>query len=176
MSDPLPYGLDRAESVRPPHLEQGLWLRRVFIAVLAVFVLLGLLDVFGQATTTSQASSSGAELRVTAPAALRGGLIYQVSIQITARRPLSSARLVMSPGWFSGLTTNAMVPQPSQQYSIAGETVFSLGSLNTGDRRTVHIYFQVNPTTVAWERPQKVVLEDGSSPVVEVDRSVNIYP
>jgi hypothetical protein len=176
MSDPLPYGLDRAESVRPPRLGYGIWLRRAFIAVVTVYVLLGLANVFGQATTTTDASSSGAELRVTAPAALRGGLIYQVSIQITARQSLKTARLIMSPGWFSGLTTNAMVPQPSQQHSIAGETVFSLGSLQPGDRRTVHIYFQVNPTTVAWERPQNVLLDDGTRRVAEIDRTVNIYP
>ncbi|HET7379850.1 MAG TPA: hypothetical protein VFJ24_07410 [Gaiellales bacterium] len=176
MSDPLPEGLDRVDSVEPPRRGQGVWLRRVFIAVLAMYVLLGLANVFGQVTTTSEASSSGADLRVTAPAALRGGLIYQVSIDITARQPIASARLVMSPGWFSGLTTNAMVPQPSQQYSIAGETVFTLGSLQPGDRRTVHIYFQVNPTTVAWERPQTVVLDDGTRRIAEVDRTVNIYP
>src|ERR1051325_2444386 len=115
MNGSFPDGMSRGESLNPPRRAQGVWARRVFITVVLAFLVLGLLNVFGQTTSTSEASSDAADLRVSAPDALRGGLLYQVEIQVTARRALSSPILSLSPGWFSGLTTNAEVPQPSTQ-------------------------------------------------------------
>jgi hypothetical protein len=56
--------------------EAGVWARRAFVVVLLLLVALALADVFGQAMTASEASSSRASLRVEAPSALRGGLLY----------------------------------------------------------------------------------------------------
>jgi hypothetical protein len=172
----FPDGMSRGESLHPPRREQGVWARRVFIAVLLAFLVLGLLNVFGQTTSTSDASSDAADLRVIAPSALRGGLLYQVEIEVTARQALASPTLSLSSGWFSGLTTNAEVPQPSTQSSSNGETIFTLEPMRPGDVRHVRIYFQVNPTTVAWNRGQDMTLLDGGTPLVTVHRSMDVYP
>jgi hypothetical protein len=154
----------------------GVWGRRAFVTVLAVLVALGLANVFGQAMTASEASSREATVRVEAPSALRGGLLYQVVIRVTARSALHEPELQLSNGWFSGLTTNAEVPQPSSQSSKLGGPSFSLGSMQPGDQRTVRIYFQVNPTTVAWRRSVDVELDDGATEVLTVHRSITVYP
>jgi hypothetical protein len=146
------------------------------MAVFAAFVLLGLLNVFGQAASTSRASTPAATLTVSSPETLRGGLLYQVSIDIVAKRDLAKAMLVMSPGWFSGLTTNAEVPQPSPQQSDGGRVEFALGALHAGDHRSIHVYFQVNPTTVAWRRAADVELDDGTTREAIVERSITVYP
>jgi hypothetical protein len=176
MSESFPHGLARGKSLNPPRQGQGVWVRRAFITIVLAFLALSLLNVFGQAATTSQGSSSSALLEVNAPASVRGGLIYQVSIEATARRVLANPQLVLSSGWFSGLTTNAEVPQPSTQSSAGGDAIFTLGRMQAGDVRHLRIYFQVNPTTVAWRRPQVVELRDGAATLATVQRSLTVYP
>lgn len=176
MSGSFPDGISPGESLNPPRRQQGVWARRVFIAVVVAFLVLGLLNVFGQTTSTTEASSHAADVRVNAPSAVRGGLLYQVDIQVTARQTLASPTLSLSSGWFSGLTTNAEVPQPSTQSSRNGETIFTLGPMRPGAVRHVRIYFQVNPTTVAWNRRQDVTLLDSGTPLVTVHRSLDVYP
>jgi hypothetical protein len=36
--------------------------------------------------------------------------------------------------------------------------------------------FQVNPTNIAWHRPQNVELFDGGAHLLTVKRSVTVYP
>jgi hypothetical protein len=141
-----------------------------------VLVLIGLLNVFGQTTTTSRASTARADLTVTAPAALRGGLMFQVVLEVVARGDLGDPRLVLSPGWFSGFTANSEVPQPTVQDSVNGRVIFGLGAMHAGDRKVLRIYFQVNPTTVAWKRTQDVELDEGTSRVAIVHRTTTVYP
>jgi hypothetical protein len=176
MSESFPDGMDRGESVNPPRRGQGVWARRGFVSLFLTFLVFALFNAFGQAASTSQASSSAALLRVSAPATVRGGLVYQVSIEVTARRSLANPQLVLSSGWFSGLTTNAEVPQPGTQSSDDGDTIFRLGAMGPGQVRHLRIYFQVNPTTIAWQRPQDLTLQDGGASLVAVHRSLTAYP
>jgi hypothetical protein len=171
----LPEGIE-PESRHPRSLRLGVWGRRVFVTVLGVIVALGLADVFGQNMSTSEASSSRATLVVDAPGALRSGLLYQVVFTVTARTAIQHPELQLSNGWFSGLTANAEVPQPSGQSSRLGGPAFALGAMQPGDRRTVRIYFQVNPTTVAWRRSVDAELDDGATRVLTVHRTMTVYP
>jgi hypothetical protein len=172
----LPEGIDGGNALRPPHRALARWWGRLVVGLLALICLLGLLNVFGQAMTTSRASGADGVLTVDAPASLRGGLLYQVVVRITAHQDIKNARLTFSAGWFSGVTTNAEVPQPSQQQSDDDHTVFTLGPVPAGRSRTVRISFQVNPTTVAWQRSQDVILADGDTVVATVRRTVNVLP
>src|SRR3954452_24596209 len=122
MSGSFPDGISPGESLNPPRRQQGVWARRVFIAVVVAFLVLGLLNVFGQTTSTTEASSHAADVRVNAPSAVCGGLLYQVEIQGRARQTGPRTTPPRSSGWFSGLTTNVEVPQPSTQSSRNGET------------------------------------------------------
>ena len=36
--------------------------------------------------------------------------------------------------------------------------------------------FQVNPTTVTWQRPQDVQLRDGSTVLATIHRTLTVYP
>jgi hypothetical protein len=62
------------------------WVPRAILAAFGVLVALALANVFGQSETVSSASSSAARVTVTAPSNLRGGLLYQVSIEVDALR------------------------------------------------------------------------------------------
>src|SRR5205085_12121931 len=122
------------------------------------------------------ASATAARLVIDAPAMLRGSLLYQVVVTVVAKRRLAAANVILSSGWFSGLTTNAEVPQPTPQDNVKGRTIFSLGAIRAGEYKNVHIYFQVNPTTIAWNRPQTVELYDGAARIAVVYRKVTVYP
>jgi hypothetical protein len=171
-----PSGIDLDEARNPSDRGRSTWLSRAFLSLLGLIVLLGLLNVFGQVTSASEASTAAASVRVIAPTDLRAGLLYQLSVTVTARRDLSNATLVLASGWFSGMSTNAEVPQPSSQTASGGDPVFSLGQMSRGDTQTIRFYFQVNPTTVAWRRDQSVELDDGPARLLVVHRTVTVYP
>jgi hypothetical protein len=87
-----PSGIDLADARNPSNRERSTWLSRAFLGLLGVIVLLGLLNVFGQVTSTSEASAAAASVRVIAPSDLRAGLLYQLSVTVTARRNLTTRR------------------------------------------------------------------------------------
>jgi hypothetical protein len=121
-------------------------------------------------------TTSAAGLEVTAPARLRGGLIYQARSTITARRGLHDARLVLDPGWFEQTTVNSIEPRPSEETTDGrGRPVFDLGPIQAGARHRRFVYFQVNPTNVG-HRSQTVELRDGDKLVARIDRSVTVFP
>jgi hypothetical protein len=160
---------------RPPAPRGGLIARLVLLIFLA-YVALGLANTFGQETTTSDARGPAAALHVVAPGTLRSGLLFQVLVQVRALRRVASGWLLFSPAWFSGLTTNAIAPQPSRQTDRHGWPAFALGEIGAGQSRTYRFYFQVNPTTIAWRRAEDVRLDDGSTPLVTVHRSISVFP
>ena len=72
---------------------------RVLLAVVvAVLPVLALLNVFGQRPTVSTARALPADLRVTSPARLRSGLIFQVRVEVVARRAHLDAPAHLLPG------------------------------------------------------------------------------
>jgi hypothetical protein len=172
---PLPDGIDADTGRGLARRRSSVWAPRIVLLALSAVVLIGLSNAFGQTTTTSRASTGRADLIVTAPAALRGGLIFQVVFEVVAKRDIGNARLLLSEGWFSGFSVNSVVPQPSAQDSVDGRVVFGLGPIHAGDHKTVRMYFQVNPTTVAWMRTQDVELDDGTSRVASVHRTTTVY-
>ena len=56
-----------------------------------------------------------------------------------------------------------------------GKIAFDLGHVRAGTKYVLFLHFQVNPTEVG-RRPQDVQLLDGERPLLELDRTVTIYP
>ncbi len=144
--------------------------------MLAIGVLLGLANTFGQRPSVSRADSSTAGLTVTAPADVRAGLMFQVRVEIVAHRQLANPALLFSPEWFESMSTNAIVPQPMTQTSVDGSPEFQLPPLDRGRRATYWFYFQVNPTNVGWQRSEVLTLLDNGVTVATIRRTITIYP
>jgi hypothetical protein len=153
----------------------GLWVRRVLLCCIAVLPLLALLNVFGQHPTTSSASSAVASANVTAPARLRSGLIFQVRVQVSARRAIKHLEIVFDKGWWESMSVNSIVPEPSEESSEEGKVALVYGNLPAGGQQVTWIYFQVNPTNAA-ERSENVEVRDGSTPLLHIHRSITIFP
>jgi hypothetical protein len=149
--------------------------RRALLALVAVLPVLALLNVFGQDPSTSAATSPAAHLSVTAPAALRGGLIFQVRVEISAHTDIAKPQIVMSPGWWQEMSVNSIEPQPSTESSNQGSVVLSYDKLQSGQSLVVWLYFQVNPTNVG-SRDEDIALYDGKTLLTRIERSVTVFP
>jgi hypothetical protein len=175
MANHLPDGLtlDRNRDLkgRSGHA----WYRRALLGVVAVLPVLALLNFFGQRPTTTSAHTPAADLVVTAPARLRSGLIFQVRVQVTAHRDIAMPQLVFDHGWWESMSENSLEPNPSNEGTQNGSVVLSYNKLPAGPTLIIWLYFQVNPTNVG-NRREDVQLEDGSTPIVGVHRSLTIFP
>jgi hypothetical protein len=175
MADRLPDGLTLKRNRDLQGRGGHVWYRRALLCLIAVLPVLALLNVFGQSPTTTSAHALAAELAVTAPARLRSGLIFQVRIQVTAHQNLAKPQLVFDRGWWNSMSENSVEPNPSSQTNLDGQIVFSYPRLTAGHTLTEWLYFQVNPTNVG-ERPEDITLDNGSTTIARVHRSLTIFP
>jgi hypothetical protein len=171
----LPEGLSREEDVELQHRGGQVWSRRAGLALLALVALLALLNLAGQRASTTTTAGPTAEFDVRAPAHLRGGLLYQARFTVLARKPIKNLHLVLSPGWFEGLTMNTMEPSAGQEGSRDGKPSFSYGSLDPGRRLVVWTEWQVNPTTVT-HRSLEADVYDGGARLAHIHRTLTVLP
>lgn len=155
---------------------RGIYFRRVILSALAVICLLGLLNVFGQATSTSNAAFGAGTLSVNAASKLRGGDLTSAVFTISATSSIRKAVLVLDPGWAEGMSINTIEPSPTSETSDNGRLVFTLGPISAGHSFKLFMQFQVNPTTVTWQRPQNVELLDGNTLLATIHRTLTVYP
>jgi hypothetical protein len=149
--------------------------RRALIVLLSLFLLAGLLNVFGQRPDTVHAASSAASLKLYAPSHVRGGLYYEARFTIDAHRELKNAMLVLDPGWAEGTTINTIEPSPLGEASRDGKLVLTLGHIRGGSTYILFMQLQVNPTNVG-RRSQDAALYDGGTSLARIDRTVTVFP
>ena len=169
----LPFGLERESHIDMQR--HAPWRRRAVVLVMAAFCVLALFNVFGQVAHVDHADAAGAALTVESPERLRGGDIFTSVITLTAHQPIQDARVVLTPGWFSGFTLNAAAPQSNQESSTQDGSILDYGQLDAGATMPIWISWQVNPTTVG-EKDQDVQIFDGPKEITAVHRSVYIFP
>lgn len=151
------------------------WVRRLFVALFAALAIAGLLNAFGQEASRSQATAGAAQLRVTAPARLRGGLFYQGRVEVRARRAIKSPRIALGPGWTEQMQINTIEPAADSESSRDDRLSLSYAGMRAGAKLTVWLQLEVNPTG-AGHRDQTVALYDGTTRLARVKRSVRVFP
>lgn len=171
----FPEGLERGRHVELDHRERQVVLRRALIALLAAVPVIALVNLVGQRSSATVAARPAATLTVRAPARLRGGLLYQVAFTVVAHRAISSLHLVLSPGWFDGLSLNTMEPAASNEGSRNGRVSLSYGTLDPGQKLVVFTEWQVNPTTIG-RRHLTVDVDDGGKLLARARRTLTIFP
>jgi len=153
-----------------------IWVRRAAITLIAVCAALGLANVFGQRPTTVRADVTAATMSLYAPTAVRGGLLWEARFHISAKRDLKNAILKLDPGWAEGMSMNTVAPSPVDEKSDNGRLSFSLGHIAAGHSFLLFLQFQVNPTNIAWHRPQNVELADGNQVIARIHRTITVFP
>jgi hypothetical protein len=149
--------------------------RLTLLFALGLFLLLGLLNVFGQRPQTDVVESDVARLELYSPKRLRSGLYYESRFHIDAHQEIESATLVLDPGWLEGMTLNTLEPSPIGQASRDGRIALDLGRIPAGQKHLFFLQFQVNPTNVG-HRAADVELHDGERPLLHLDRTVTVFP
>lgn len=171
----LPELIEREAHVELRRRRVEPWARRVFLLALVAVSALGLASVFGQEPDTKTARADAADLKLSAPAAVRGGLVYEVVVTVSAHRDLAAPELVFDPGWFEGLTINTVEPEPAEWAQRDGRNVLAYGRLAAGDRLEVHLQYQANPTALG-RRDQDLALADGGVELVQIDHRATVFP
>jgi hypothetical protein len=151
------------------------WVRRALIALFFAIALFALLNGVGQRASSVTARGPAAELVVHSPSRVRGGLLFQASVTVRARRTIDQPRLVLGSGWFDGLTINTIEPDPSEQANRNGRVALHYDRLPAGHVLRVFIEFQVNPTTVG-RKVQQLELDDGGEPLAKLERRLTVLP
>jgi hypothetical protein len=154
----------------------AIWVRRAVLAALTLLCVLALLNVFGQRPSTARAETPAATVSVYAPTALRGGDFMEARFHITAKQDLKKAILKLDPGWAEGMSVNTIEPSPLGEASDDGRLSFELGHIPARQSFILFMQFQVNPTNVAWHRPQNVELDDGNTVVARIHRTITVFP
>jgi hypothetical protein len=151
------------------------WVRRAFLALFSVVIVLGLLNVFGQRSDTSRAASPAVAMEVRGPTKVRGGLLFQERITVRAAQTLHQPRLVLGRGWADGLQINTIEPQPSSEASRGGRIVLSYDALGPGDVLVVYVDYQADPTHVG-NTDMGVELDEAARPVIRIPRTLTTFP
>jgi hypothetical protein len=151
------------------------WVRRGIIALIALVPALGLFNVFGQQSSTTEAATARASLTLEAPTRLRGGLLFEAHIIIRAQSDLPHAAIVLHPDWLNGMTLNTLEPSPVDETSQNGALRFGLGEIAAGQRFDLFLQYQVNPTSIG-ERKQWIDLVDGQTTIASIRRGLFIFP
>jgi hypothetical protein len=170
----VPEYLDAARNRDTP-TSAGVWVRRAILTLFVLFVLLGVVNLFGQHPVVSTADGSTARLEVSAPTALRGGLLFMALFDIRATATVHKPTLVLGPGWTDDITINTIEPSPLEENSRNRRLELTFPKLEAGDHLRVWMDFQVNPTAIG-RKNQDVLLRDGSTRVARVNRRVTVYP
>ena len=156
--------------------QYDIWVRRALLGLVVAVPVIALFNVFGQKPDTHLLVGPAASLKIYAPARLRGGLLYEARFHITARQDIKDAYLVLGTGWAEGMSINTIEPSPVSQASNSGRLSLELGHIGPGKSYIEYMQFQVNPTNVAWRRPQNVELDDGNRTLAVLHRTITVFP
>jgi hypothetical protein len=172
----VPTGLDHARHLALDGRGGHPTVRRLFLALLGVLVVVALAGLIGQRPTTSRASTAAATLTVESPATLRGGLLFTARYTVQAHRRIVHPTLVLAHGWFDDEAGTAYAPSPIASSSRDGQVRFVFPTLAAGHSATYWIAFQVVPTNVG-RHDEDVALEDGSgTQLAFVHRTLTVLP
>jgi hypothetical protein len=149
--------------------------RRVGLGTLGVIIVLALLNVFGQRSTTATAEGAAAGFSLDAPSSIRGGVIFEARFEIQAHDDIANPAIVLAPGWLNGTTLNSLEPAPTTERSGPDGLELDYPPQKAGDELTVWTQWQTNPTDVG-RRPAGVELRDGDRVLAHIDRTVTSFP
>ena len=156
-------------------MESRPWSRRILLALLAIPLVLGLFNIFGQRPSTKEGAVDAASLSVYAPTSVRGGLYYEARFHIVAHDELKEARLVLDSNWIEGITINTIEPSPLGAASRDGDLSYDLGHIPAGESYVFYVQEQVNPTNVG-RRLLTTELWDGETHLLTVKRRLRVWP
>jgi hypothetical protein len=74
------------------------------------------------------------------------------------------------------MTLNSLQPAPTDQRPVEGGSTFVFPQLDAGGTLTVWFEWSVNPTNVAWMRPETIRVNDGDQSLLTYRTTVTVFP
>lgn len=151
--------------------------RRVALALIAVFVLLGATGVFGTRTSQVTASGGGFDVTVTYPAVSRAGhaVRYEVEVRKAGGFAGEPLRLRFAADYFDLFDENGFTPDPEAATADADHDYFEFLP-PTGEVFRVSVDTRVEPAVQRGRRGDVSVLDGGGAPVVTASYRTRIWP
>jgi hypothetical protein len=152
------------------------WGRRVYVAALAGFILLGLLDVFGSRTGTAVASAQGYRLVLAYPATTRGGLPVEWRLSITHAGGFAGpVRVGVTLDWFNSFDFNNVSPTPVETSNDGGLLIWTFPRPR-GDTLNVLLDARTQPGLRTGTPATASLLAADGSPIVAVRYTTGVMP
>ncbi len=153
-------------------------LRRLFVAALSLFLLLGALDVYGVKTRTRSATGGGYELTVTYAAVSRPALATPFSFEVRRQGGFPQGLTVAAlSSYFDIYDENGFSPTPEEETADGERTIWTFGP-STADTLTVSLDARIEPG-VQLERAKgrlEILSAPDGAPVVTLDFSTFVMP
>ena len=152
-------------------------LPNLLLCLVALLPILALFNVFGQSPETHKVANPNgvATMELSAPAKVRGGLLFQARIDIRAHKEIKDAVLVLDSGWLESMTLNTAEPGASSETSRDGSLAFDLGAIPAGKLWRQYLEFQANPVNIG-SQSQGITLYDGNVPLLRMNRDMMVWP
>jgi hypothetical protein len=165
--------LERHRDLRSPAFHRSI--RYVLLALVALLLVLGLANVFGQRPETHVVNTPTASFELYAPSHLRGGLLFEARFTVHAHKDLKDLLLQLSPGWSEGIQHNTADPNPIGNGSRNGDLLYDLGHVPAGHIYRLFLQFQVNATNVGHRRAD-ATFYDGAAKLATIHRTITVFP
>ncbi len=166
------------EPTDPGRLTRGRFGRRLFFAGLTLFLLLGLLNVYGVRTTEKTATGNGYELTVAYTSVTRPGLATPWSVEVRHPGGFDSGLVTVAAtsSYFDAFDENGLDPDPARSTSDGERTIWQFEP-PTGDTLTVSFDARVEPgVQLTWLKGEVEVLGPAGDAAVSADFSTYVMP
>ena len=149
----------------------------ILFALICLIPLAAVFNVFGQKPDVQKVANPNgvATLELTAPTAVRSGLLWQARFDIRANKDIRDAVLVLDSGWLESMTMNTAEPSAAEETSRNGSLAMDLGEIPAGKLWRQFLEFQANPVNLGTQS-QGVTLYDGNVPLLHLNRDITIWP
>ncbi len=161
----------------PTRVRRRRALRRVVVCLLSVFLLLGLLGVFGPRTGETSARGEGWQVTVTYPRVTRAGLGVHVSFEI--RRPGGfdlPVVLAVESSYLEAFDDSTVEPQPVESTADRSRSIWTFASPTAGDTLVVDVSGRVQPGAQLEQRKGRAAILVADRPAVSLRWKTFITP
>ena len=166
------------EPTDPARLVRGRFGRRVFFAALALFLLLGLLNVYGVRTRDKTAAGNGYEMTLTYTSVTRPGLATPWAVEIRHPGGFDSGlvTVAVTSSYFDAFDENGLDPDPSRSTSDGERSIWQFEP-PTGDTLTVSFDARIEPgVQLTRLKGEVAVLGPAGDATVSIDFSTFVMP
>jgi len=170
-----PNSLD-AESAASRRARLAVAARRTYVAALTIFVLLGLLDVFGSRTGVATAAAGGYRMTLEYPAVTRSGLPVEWRLVVTHPGGFDGpVRVATTLDWFNSFDFNNVSPTPVETTNDGGLLIWSFPK-PIGDTLQVLIDARTQPGLRSGPSATTAVVTEDGTPIVAVHYTAGVMP